>query len=95
LCINHAQIHKSIQNDKEKSKKFLIDLMDDTDSDNSESMEPKAWKRLRKGNARSDSTEEVSFDDHIVDDEEITKEDWDPFAFGSMYWCGDNPDADE
>jgi hypothetical protein len=40
--------------------------------------------------------DEVWFtDDHFVDDEETTPIDWDSFAFGSMFWCGPNPDADE
>ena len=78
-----------------KREKFLIDLMDDTDSDNSGSIKPKAWKRLRKGNARHEANAEVCFDDNFVDDEDPTRVNWDPFAFGSMFWCGDNPDADE
>jgi len=69
--------------------------MDDTNSDNSGSIKPKAWKRLRKGNARSEPIEEVCFDHHFVDDEDTTTVNLGSFAFKSMFWCGDNPDADE
>jgi hypothetical protein len=48
-----------------KREKFLIDLMDDTDSDNSGSIKPKACKRLRKGKARNDAIKEVRFVDHF------------------------------
>jgi len=69
--------------------------MDDTNSDNSGSIKPKAWKRLRKGNARSEPIEEVCFDHHFVDDEDTTTVNLGSFAFKSMFWCDDNPDADE
>ena len=43
--LNH---HKLNQNDK-KREPFLIDLLDDTDSDSADTPKPKDWKRLRKG----------------------------------------------
>jgi hypothetical protein len=53
--------HKLTPNDK-KRENFLIDLMDDSDSDNTESQKPKAWKRLRKGSVLDEPSNEV-FDD--------------------------------
>ena len=42
-----------------KRKKFLIDLMDDTDSDFADAPKPKAWKRLRKGPGFQNQIKEV------------------------------------
>jgi hypothetical protein len=51
-----------------KREKFLIDLMDDTDSDDSEIIKPKAWKRLRKGKHKMNSSKRFWTDDHFVDE---------------------------
>ena len=74
----------------------LVDLMDASDSDNSGSNKPKAWKRLRNGNSPKDYHHpiEVWTHDCNLEDENLFTE-WDPFAFGSFYWCGPNPDVDE
>jgi len=88
----HAN-HKSIRNDK-KSEPFLIDLMDETNSDSADAPNNKAWKRLRKEPVIQDTIDEV-FDDPFAFRYDETDYQCDPFAFGGIDWCGFIPDADE
>ena len=77
-----------------KRKKFLIDLMDDTDSDFADAPKSKAWKRLRKGPVFQNRINEV-FDDPFLYEKHIENPDCDPFAFGGIDWSDPTPDADE
>ena len=76
-----------------KREPFLIDLMDDTDSDSAGAPKPKAWKRLRKGTVFQETVAQVFDDPFQFHDFESPN--GDPFAFGGIDWCGFTPDADE
>ena len=78
-----------------KREPFLIDLMDDTDSDSADAPKPNAWKRLRKGPPIQEPIDQV-FDDPFPFGYVYESHDCDPFAFGGIDWCGTfTPDADE
>jgi hypothetical protein len=55
-----------------KCENFLVDLMDDTESDDSDNIKSKTRKRLRKGTPKSEFIDEVWIHhDHIVDDDHV------------------------
>ena len=78
-----------------KGEKFLIDLVDDTDSDSSDAPKPKSWKLLSKGQVLQNQINEVFDDPYFHEDNSIQNPDCDTFAFGGIDWCGPTPDADE
>jgi hypothetical protein len=77
-----------------KREPFIIDSMNDTDSDCADPPKTKAWKCLRKGPVIQETIDEV-FANSFAFQYDDTDFQCHPFAFGGVDWCRFTPDAEE